>query len=170
MRCFSLPIRGWGFRPVHAGVLLLLMVLPIGRAEAGGIQHGTHPRKAIARLEEQYRQAMLQGNVDTMARMLASDYLGIEPNGMIKTKAETLYAWRNHLIQMQELTLSDLHVRVYGDTAVVTSRAYVIGHGPDGLRNGEYRYTRVYHRDRAGKWQIVSFEANRVRPHHRWHS
>jgi ketosteroid isomerase-like protein len=168
MRRFLLPFRGWGFRPVHAGVLLFLVVLPVGRAQAGKLPHGSHLRKAIEHLEEQYRVAILEDNVGIMAKMLADDYLGIEPNGMIKTKAETLNAWKNHLIEMKELELSDLHVRVYGDTAVVTSRAYVVGHGPDGLRNGEYRYTRVYHRQSSGNWQIVSFEANRIRPRSRW--
>ena len=168
MRRFSLPFRGRGFRRVHAGALLLLMVLPLGRAQAGLLQHGGHLRKSIEQLEQQYRQAMLKGDVDTMGRMLADDYLGIEPNGIIETKAETLYAWKNHLIEIKALYLSDLHVRIYGDTAVVTSRAYVVGRGPDGLRNGEYRYTRVYHRESSGAWQIVSFEANRIiRRHHR---
>lgn len=170
MRRFSLPFRGWGIRPVHAGVLLLLLVLPAGRAQAAKPPHGSRPRKAIEHLEEQYRQAILKDNVGIMAKMLADDYLGIEPNGMIQTKAETLRAWKNHLIEMQELELSDLHVRVYGDTAVVTSRAYVVGHGPDGLRNGEYRYTRVYHQERSGEWQIVSFEANRIRHRDKWGS
>ncbi|MGC8550057.1 MAG: nuclear transport factor 2 family protein [Acidobacteriaceae bacterium] len=144
------------------------MVLPLGRAQAGLLQHGGHLRKSIEQLEQQYRQAMLKDDVDTMGRMLADDYLGIEPNGIIQTKAETLYAWKNHLIEMKALYLSDLHVRIYGNTAVVTSRAYVVGRGPDGLRNGEYRYTRVYHRESSGAWQIVSFEANRIlRRHHR---
>jgi len=143
-----------------------LMVLPMGRARAGLLQHGGHMRKSIEQLEQQYSQAMLKDDVSTMDRMLADDYLGIEPNGIIKTKAETLYAWKNHLIEMKSLYLSDLHVRVYGDTAVVTSRAYVVGRGPDGLRNGQYRYTRVYHRERSGQWRIVSFEANRIIRHH----
>lgn len=135
-------------------------------AQAGLLQRGgAHMRRSIEQLEERYRQAMLAGNVALMGRMLSDDYLGIEPNGIIKTKAETLFAWKNHLIAMERLSLSDLHVRIYGNTAVVTSRAYVIGHGPDGLTNGEYRYTRVYHRDASGHWRIVSFEANRIRHH-----
>lgn len=150
---------------MHAAVLLLFLALPMGRAQAGLLQHGSHLRKSIEQLEEQYRSAMLEGDVETMGHMLADDYLGIEPNGIIKTKAETLYAWKTHLIEMQRLDLSDLHVRIYGDTAVVTSRAYVIGHGPDGLRNGEYRYTRVYHQEHSGQWRIVSFEANRITRH-----
>lgn len=166
MRRFSFPSRGRRFLPVHAGILLLLcFVLPAGMAQAAHVPHGAHLRKAIEQLEQRYREAMLADNVETMGRMLADDYLGIEPNGIIKTKAETLYAWKNHLIEMQRLDLSDLHVRIYGDTAVVTSRAYVIGRGPDGLRNGEYRYTRVYHRESSGEWRIVSFEANRITRH-----
>lgn len=168
MRRISFPYRGRKFRRLYAGALLVFLVLPVGMAQAGLLQRGgAHLRRSIEQLEEQYRQAMLEDNVALMRRMLANDYLGIEPNGIIKTKAETLYAWKNHLIAMERLELSDLHVRIYGDTAVVTSRAYVIGHGPDGLTNGWYRYTRVYHRDATGRWRIVSFEANRIQRHRR---
>lgn len=152
---------------MHVGILVLLMSLPMARAQAGILPHGGHLRKSIERLEQRYSRAMLDGDVGTMARMLASDYLGIEPNGIIKTKAETLHAWKHHIIEMQQLSLSDLHVRIYGNTAVVTSRAYVVGQGPDGPMRGEYRYTRVYHRDAEGRWRIVSFEANRIRRHRR---
>jgi ketosteroid isomerase-like protein len=54
-------------------------------------------------------------------------------------------------------------VRFYGTTAVVTSIAQVNGVTSEGDISGSYRYTRVYVRDPAGKWKIVSFEASRIR-------
>lgn len=166
MRRFSLPYRG--FRPVHAGFLLLcltLLLIPAGLAQASLLQHKPHQRRAIERLEEQYRQALLTDDVATMRRMLSDDYIGIDPNGIIKTKNETLSDWKNHLVVMHQLELSDLHVRIYGDTAVLTCRAYVVGRGPNGPLTGAYRYTRVYHRQPQGHWKIVNFEANRITKH-----
>jgi ketosteroid isomerase-like protein len=52
-------------------------------------------------------------------------------------------------------------VRVYGDTAVVTSQASLSGTNGASDISGQYRYTRVYAR-RRGQWKIVSFEASRV--------
>ena len=42
-------------------------------------------------------------------------------------------------------------------TAEITSAT------PGGELSGSYRYTRVYVRDSAGIWRIVSFEASRIR-------
>ena len=161
MRCISTPIRGRVSRPVYAGALLLTLMLPLGAAQASLLPHGSHQRRSIERLEEQYRQAVLTDDVATMRQMLADDYIGINPSGIIRTKRETLTDWKNHVVVIQQMTLSDMHVRVYGDTAVLTCRATVIGHNAEGSLNGEYRYTRVYHRERSGRWRIVSFEANR---------
>jgi ketosteroid isomerase-like protein len=64
-------------------------------------------------------------------------------------------------MRISELNLSDLKVRVYGDTAVVTSRASIAGTNGQSDISGNYRYTRVYNR-RLGQWKIVSFEASRM--------
>jgi ketosteroid isomerase-like protein len=167
MRPISPPFRGRVSHPVYAGALLLTLMLPLGAAQASLLPHGSHQRKTIERLEERYRQAVLTDDVATMRRMLSDDYIGINPSGIIQTKRETLADWKNHVVVIQELTLSDVRVRVYGDTAVLTCRATVIGHDAEGSLNGEFRYTRVYHRERSGRWQIVSFEANRIQKHHR---
>jgi ketosteroid isomerase-like protein len=166
MRRFLPKLPGQSYRPLQAGTLLLLCLLfSPGLSLALVPTHSPRLRREIEHLEEQYRHAMLTSNIVTMDQMLASDYVGIEPDGMIESKNQTLAMWRDHIMRFQALALSDLHVRIYGDTAVVTSKARVRGRGPRGNMDGEYRYTRVYHR-KAGQWQIVSFEANRITPRH----
>ena len=64
---------------------------------------------------------------------------------------------------MASLNISDRKVRFYGRTAVVTSLAEVSATTADGDISGSYRYTRVYARDAAGNWKIVSFEASKIR-------
>ena len=54
-----------------------------------------------------------------------------------------------------------MKVRVYGNTAVVTSRAQLEGTNGASDISGKYRYTRVYNY-RYGQWKIVSFEASRI--------
>lgn len=158
------PYRKANSRRVSAGILLLCLMLPLGAAHAGLLPRGgSRLRKEIEHLEQQYRQAVLSGDIVAMRRMLADNYIGIEPNGIIKTKNETLADWEHHRVTMQRLDLSDIRVRIFGDTAVVTSQAYVIGRGPYGPIHGEFRYTRVYHRESPGSWKIVSFEASRIR-------
>ena len=66
-------------------------------------------------------------------------------------------------MKFSSLEVSDRKIRLYGTTALVTSRAEVKGTGPEGDMSGAYRYTRVYVRDPHGVWKIVSFEASRIR-------
>jgi len=121
--------------------------------------HAIH--KEIENLEQQWRQALVSNNVSIMDHLLADDYIGISANGTIETKAQALAQRRAGTVRITQLELNDLHVRVYGDTAVVTSKAQLQGTNGESDIGGQYRYTRVYNR-RFGQWKIVSFEASRI--------
>lgn len=118
-------------------------------------------RKQIEALEMQWRDAVVSNNVKQMDHLLADDYLGISANGTVETKAEALAQRRAGTVRIQSLTLSDIKVRVYGKTAVVTSRAELTGVNGESNISGNYRYTRVYNK-RFGQWKIISFEASRM--------
>jgi ketosteroid isomerase-like protein len=126
-----------------------------------GQQHQS--RHEIDQLEDQWRIAILKSNTAVMERLLADDYLAITAAGLVQTKAQTLANLKSGRVHMASLNISDRKVRFYGRTAVVTSLAEVTGTAPDGDLSGDYRYTRVYVRDSAGNWKIVSFEASRIR-------
>jgi ketosteroid isomerase-like protein len=140
-------------------VLLFLAACP------GGWALPRHENKAVHReiesLEQQWRQAILTNNVAQMNNLLSDDYVGITSNGTVETKAQALAQRRAGTVSITKLDLSDVHIRAYGDTAVVTSVADLVGSNGDSDISGKYRYTRVYAR-RRGAWKIVSFEASRV--------
>lgn len=124
--------------------------------------HPNHElHKEIEALEMQWRQAQLNNDVSVMDRLLADDYIGISSSGTIETKTEALALRRAGTLHITTLDLNDVKVRIYGDTAVVTSRADLQGTNGSRDISGEYRYTRVYNR-RLGQWKIVSFEASRI--------
>jgi ketosteroid isomerase-like protein len=119
--------------------------------------------REIENLESQWRTAVMQNDVATVNRLLADDYLGINPNGTLETKADALAQRRSGTVRISSIDPDNVKVRVYGETAVVTSRVDVVGHDGDRDISGRYHYTRVYnHRD--GEWKIVSFEASRIPP------
>jgi ketosteroid isomerase-like protein len=117
--------------------------------------------KRIEALEMQWRDAVVHNNVRQMDHLLADDYLGISANGTVETKAEELAQSKAGTLRIQSLDLSDIKVRVFGNTAVVTSRAQLTGMNGQSDITGNYRYTRVYNR-RFGQWKIISFEASRI--------
>ena len=119
--------------------------------------------KEIENLEAQWRSALMQNDVATINRLLADDYLGINPNGTLETKADALALRRAGTTKISSIDPINMKVRVYGDTAVVTSQVQLEGHDGDRDISGRYHYTRVYSH-RSGEWKVVSFEASRMTP------
>jgi ketosteroid isomerase-like protein len=151
-------------KSVHVQVLLIAAVcLVMAHPAFGGLPHkDTHAiHKEIEALEERWRSAIISNNVSEMDHLLADDYIGISANGTVETKAQALAARKAGTVRITMLDLNDLKVRVYGDTAVVTSKADLAGTNGQSDISGNYRYTRVYNK-RLGQWKIVSFEASRM--------
>jgi ketosteroid isomerase-like protein len=148
--------------PTVGRLTLVVILLCAASCQARAVfPHRDSAHKEIEALEMDWRQAQLTNNVSAVDRLLADDYLGISANGTLETKADELTRRRAGSLHITQLDLSDIKVRIYGDTAVVTSRADVVGRNGDRDVSGRYRYTRVYS-NRDGQWRIVSFEASRV--------
>ena len=114
--------------------------------------------REVVNMERQAREASLHRDADFSARTLADDYVAITPLGQVTTKQDTLSARKSGQLRYDTIDVTDMVVRVYGDTAVVTARADVKGHQLGEDFSGPYRYTRVWVR-RSGHWQAVSYQA-----------
>lgn len=163
MRMLKALSRARVGRGVVAGVALATLIAcgaslaAMPRAEKHEIRH------QIEKLEDAWRNAVLHGNSSAMDALLADDYMAITPTGILQSKEQALASLRGGTIHFNSLALSDRKIRLYGNTAIVTSRAEVTGTSPDGNMVGNYRYTRVYVKDAKGVWRIVSFEASKIR-------
>ena len=139
-------------------------------ATAFAAQHvAVHPRNSmdsgdqaaireIVDMERQAKEASLHRDVDFSQRTLAEDYVAISPLGQITTKQDSVSSRRSGQLRYDTINITDMVVRVYGDTAIVTARADVKGHQLGEDFSGPYRYTRVWVR-RSGRWQTVSYQA-----------
>jgi len=114
--------------------------------------------REIVEMERQAKEASLRRDVDFSQRTLAEDYVAITPLGQVTTKQDTVSARKSGQLKYDTISVSDMVVRVYGDTAVVTARADVKGHQLGEDFSGPYRYTRVWVR-RTGHWLAVSYQA-----------
>jgi ketosteroid isomerase-like protein len=142
---------------------LVALALLVACQAAAALPHRekSEIHKQIEALEQEWRTALITNNVAQMDHLLADDYIGITSNGTVETKTQALDQRRAGTVRITKMDLTDTHVRVYGDTAVVTSLASVEGTNGASNISGQYRYTRVYNR-RLGQWKIVSFEASRM--------
>ncbi|MGC1645567.1 MAG: nuclear transport factor 2 family protein [Candidatus Sulfotelmatobacter sp.] len=149
--------------------VLLLSSLVVTLPAFAGQHVAVHPRtamdsgdqstiKEIVEMERQAKEASLHRDPDFSQRTLAEDYVAITPLGQVTTKQDTVSARKSGQLRYEAIDVSDMVVRVYGDTAVVTARADVKGHQLGEDFSGPYRYTRVWVR-RTGHWQAVSYQA-----------
>jgi ketosteroid isomerase-like protein len=153
---------------INNGSVLLFCVL--AALPAFSAQHVTvHPRpgfdsaeqdiiRQIVDMERQAKEASLRRDAEFSVRTLAEDYVAISPLGQVTTKQETVSARRSRQLRYESMNVTDMVVRLYGDTAVVTARADVKGQQLGEDFSGPYRYTRVWVR-RNGHWQTVSYQA-----------
>jgi hypothetical protein len=149
---------------------MVLLFCVLAALPAFSAQHvAVHPRpgfdsgdqeiiRQIVEMERQSKEASLRRDSDFSLRILAADYVAITPLGQVTTKEETISARRSGQLRYEAMNITDMVVRVYGDTAVVTARADVRGHQLGEDFSGPYRYTRVWVR-RNGQWQTVSYQA-----------
>ena len=155
------PEHRWLFTTIGRASLVLVLLCGIPNPAHAVFPHHDGTHKKIEGLELEWRQAQVTNNVAELDRLLADDYLGISANGTLETKADELTKRRGGSFHTAHINLSGIKVRIYGDTAVVTSKADVVGNNGDRDISGRFRYTCVYS-DRLGQWRIVSFEASRI--------
>lgn len=155
------PVPTLCLYPIPHAVAALIVLASCHPAWALPHREKGEIHKEIETLEDQWRQATVNNNIGEMNRLLADDYVGITSNGTVENKQQALAQRSAGTIRITRLDITDTHVRVYGDTAVVTSQAQLEGTNGTSDIGGQYRYTRVYNR-RMGQWKIVSFEASRM--------
>jgi ketosteroid isomerase-like protein len=77
----------------------------------------------ILQLERERNQAILHGDAAALERMTADDYTFITLRGELRTKAEIVQGFKSGSFHYDSREISELNVRVYGSTAVVTGRS-----------------------------------------------
>jgi ketosteroid isomerase-like protein len=150
--------------------LMALLFVGFLAAPAIAAQHvAVHPKRLldsaeqqtireILDLEHQAKEASLHRDADFTQRNLSEDYVGITPLGQVATKEDVLHARKSGQLHYDSIDITDMVVRVFGDTAIVTARADVKGRDFGEDFSGPYRYTRVWvHRD--GRWVCASYQA-----------
>lgn len=115
----------------------------------------------IKSLEEARNQAVLHGDVAALDRMTSDDYTFITLRGELRTKSDILKGFASGSFHYESRQISDLKVRVHGDTAIVTGRSVQKGTENGKDYSGDYRFTRVYAREN-GRWLTVALQTTWV--------
>ena len=114
----------------------------------------------IRQLEIRLQEATLKNDVETTNELLADNWLNINANGSITTKAQSLEIMPK--FQFVSITNEDVELRVYPGTVIVTGRSTRQLQGFDNkVITGQVLFTRVYAQP-AGRWQVVTSQATSI--------
>lgn len=109
-------------------------------------------------IENQLAAAWVAGDRSVHERVLAEDWSVIDAQGRIRNKAEVL----EEMFRPGERALSgridEVHVRPYGDWAIVTGKTHVAGRYEGNEINVTLRFMDVFRRS-EGHWQVVASQA-----------
>ena len=139
----------------------LMMVLAFTiAASALALAQGGNVEQSIKALTEQLTQASLKGDAATFDKLLADDYIVIGITGSL-TKADVVQSFKSGKLKYDAINVSDMKVRVYGDTALVNATLNIKGHLGATDISGQFRTVRVWVK-RKGQWQSVSHQYTRI--------
>jgi ketosteroid isomerase-like protein len=115
----------------------------------------------LKKLETDRAAAVVKGDVATLEKQTSDDYTLINMNGQMSDKSQMVNAFKTGQSKLTSDELSDMKVRVYGNTAVITGKADVNGTLGGKDATGQIMFTRVYVK-KGGQWQSVAFQQTRV--------
>ena len=109
-----------------ASIVLIAAVIAVFGATAG-MAAMADDQKIVADLDTQYQRAVKNNDAVTMERILANDFVLITGRGTTMSKADLLKEARARSITYEQQDELEQHVRVWGDTAVVTALLWLKG-------------------------------------------
>ncbi len=140
--------------------LFLLVLAPIAATLA---QEGRSDQVAqILKLESEWNDAHLRGDVETLDRLWAPELTVIVPDMPVFTKPDLLEMWKKIKVTFTRYKTSDVQVHCTGHVAVVTGRLERSRNFGGQVRDEDWLYTKTY-AQLNGEWKVVSYHAS-VRP------
>ena len=155
---------------------LLLLSLALFNAPVDA-QTTTGHEAAIRQAEQNLVVASLEGKWEEADRLLATDYIQVDPDGSIQRKCDLVNAimeWSKFPVEIRplpEIVQSDVIIRLLGDTAVVVAKVtsrqgyasfedYVKKRHPKEIKH-ESRFTHIWVRI-ENRWQLISSHRSNI--------
>ncbi len=139
------------------GIAALFVFVTLGSAWAESDE------EQLKKLETDRAAAAVKGDVATLEKQTSDDYTFINLYGQMSDKSQMINNFKTGRTKLTSNEVSDMKVRVYGNTAVVTGKADVAGVMAGKDTKAQIMFTRVYVKQ-GGQWQSVAFQQTRVSP------
>jgi ketosteroid isomerase-like protein len=143
------------------GSLLLVMSSGFFVWVATGESMAGNSEEVLLKAEHDWAKAVVDRDTVFVDRILSDDFVGWDYKGKRYGKADSKHDLSSGQWATTSLRINDINVRVYGNTAVVTSRAVRNGKYKGQDNTGQFRWTKVYVK-RRGQWQVVAQQSTRI--------
>ncbi len=133
--------------------VMVLSGLGVCSAQPGAAAKTTS--QALLDLENQWTAASKAGNGDAVGALLADNFVALDSDGTMHTKAEVVA--RTKKAKWATNAISDVQVTVHGDSAVVTG--VWIGKGTSAIGkavDARERWVDTWVKGANGRWQCVA--------------
>ena len=151
-------------RPLRAAIFMVSLLhgqtnKPENASPAGPPKAGPE----LLTLEQSWADAVKHRDVEKIDQLQAEEYVFTDPAGQVWTKTRELDTIRSGDLMIDAFELSEMNVRLYENTAVVTLRIVWHGQFRGTDISGPQRMTDVYVK-RDGRWRCVASQATRIPP------
>ena len=151
----------------HAAMLVLLGLALGGFGEASALAGSADDEKTVAELDTRYQAAVEKNDADTMAKILADDFVLVTGRGKAFTKEKLVYGDRFRTAWLVDRNFEEItgtqKVRVWGDTAVVTALLWIKGTREGKATDYKLWFSDTYVRTKDG-WRYVFGQASIALP------
>ena len=126
-----------------------------------GLAWAANVEEELKKLKTDRAAAAVKGDVATLEKQTSDDYTFINLYGQMSDKSQKVNNFKTGRTKITSNEVSDMKVRVYGNTAVITGKADVAGTMAGKDTKGQIMFTRVYVK-KGGSWQSVAFQQTLV--------
>src|SRR5438270_6158937 len=124
-------------------VVVALPTITLGKEKRTGATADVEA--TIKKIEQELTDTIVKSDTSAFEKYLASDYLGIGPDGVTQNKSELLADIKSGTLKLESSTMSDMKIQVAGpDMAVVGYRSTDKGTYKGKDVTGEYRWLDVF--------------------------
>jgi ketosteroid isomerase-like protein len=117
----------------------------------------------LQKLEKTWNDAHLAGDAATLDSLWADELVVTVPKMPMFNKKQSLAIWKTGKMKFARYETSDLGLKVFGDTAVVTGALVRERNFMGKDIHEDWRFTKVYIKQ-DGKWRVVAWHASDAAP------
>jgi len=142
-----------------AASILFVLFLAFGQSFPGHASQQSQDTTEFLRLERVWNDAHLRSDTASLRTLWDDDLVVTVPEMPVMSKPELLSFWRSGRSNISRYESTDLRVRNYGETAVVTGRLRRERNFNGQVVSDDWRFIKVYRRQ-GRVWRVVAYQAS----------